>query len=250
MALSAFALGGRLSSVGARLSAGFLTGREQRRLDGHSSLAPRAVVLQLQPNLSAPSGDLLRPAFMLKQRLRAYDLISTSGTLVVVLDLISGPSAVLRGVASLVIDAVKAMPFTRPTPHVGQEVLIPAPAVAYGYAAPSVILEPTMAAIGAATQHSGPCSIFRSFFAVASFTMSKVASFSGLAHHLSSQAAARFASVGAEANSHRYVRIATVALALPKGASLVGNNNSAFDSQAPKLHSSQIKQSRHANLLG
>ena len=72
-----------------------------------------------------------------------------------------GPSAVVRRISEVVVDAIKAQFAGWPSSHVGQEILVRvSPSVAHADAATGVVFRGWKAQVVAAREHIGPCPKF------------------------------------------------------------------------------------------
>ena len=211
----------------ARLAASLLKGSEQRLLNRHANTSSRSIGFQLAPQLLAPIAGRLRSALVFKKLASLKDALFLVPSLVVVLLNRRGPSAVLRRVARIVIDAIKAMAVTRSAAHVRQEVLVQAPSFANGDAAPSVVNVVSVIPVVAAAQHRGPRSVLRTLLAVAAFAVAQVANFAFFAHHLSAEAPTGLASSRLQYTRANCVQASTFTHALPIGAGLLGDYDTA-----------------------
>lgn len=71
-----------------------------------------------------------------------------------------GPATILRLVVAAVVDAIDRVAGRWTPAHVGNEVLVVEPAVAYGNTAPAIVGIPLVSRVGAALQHATPRAIF------------------------------------------------------------------------------------------
>jgi hypothetical protein len=82
------------------------------------------------------------------------------GTFVVLLLSRSGPPNIAWLVVSIVVDAIDLMPWRRPQPHVGQEILELVPAFAHGDPASTVVFVLFVIWVAAARMHVAPRMVF------------------------------------------------------------------------------------------
>lgn len=214
-------------SGGARSTAGFLKRCEQRLFHRHADLSARSVGFGLTPKLLAPLCYGLRFAKMREEFLAVEPPRTNLAALIVVLFGASGPATVFRRVSGIVVNAIQAMPVTGSAAHVSQEVLVQAPSGADSDASGTVVLKPSMVRVIAAAQHGSPSSVLRTFLAVASLAVAKVAGLGLFSHHLASEASTGCASFGFQAERIDHMSAGAVTQTLPVGSSLFWYNNSA-----------------------
>lgn len=112
-------------------------------------------LVSLEPSGKSGWGHACNRGPFLESFYLTHVLNKANTFLVARLFLLRGPSAIFRRIAKIVVDSFYRAS-VRPFPHIKNEVLEGDPSLAYGYPAPSVSREKSIASIPASIVHGGP----------------------------------------------------------------------------------------------